>query len=160
MVSFLLTTGLASIWNIVKLLTIYLVFRRNRINNGCLLRASLTWQHFQFSVTVGAQGLYDKKYFYNSSWEQNTLRRPITYQLYRTNVYLLNLLILMTSDSDIEDDPVPEPSTDSPVVVHFGATGGCISYFGFVNIVDVSLFGAIMLRLVNAAHQKIKKKTI
>ena len=86
-----------------------------------------------------------------------SVRRPITYQLYRTNIYLLNLLILMTSDSDIEDDPVPEPSTDSPVVVHFGATGGCISYFGFVNIVDVSLFGAIMLRLVNAAHQKIKK---
>jgi hypothetical protein len=55
------------------------------------------------------------------------------------------------SDSDGEDDPVPEPNTDSPVVVHFGAAGGCISYFGFVNSLDVS-YGAIMLRLVNAAH--------
>jgi len=53
-------------------------------------------------------------------------------------------------DPDYEDYSVPEPSPDSPVVIHFSPSGGCVSYFGFVNPLDVS-YGAILLKLLNAS---------
>ena len=53
-------------------------------------------------------------------------------------------------DSDYDDDSVPEPSPDSPVVIHFSPSGGCVSYFGFANSLDVS-YGAILLKLLNAS---------
>lgn len=52
------------------------------------------------------------------------------------------------SDSDYEPERVPQPSPDTPIAVHFGDNGGSVSYFGFVNPLDVS-YGAIMLRLAN-----------
>jgi len=55
-----------------------------------------------------------------------------------------------SDDSDYEFGP-PEPSTDTPVAVHFREEGGSISYFGFVNSLDVS-YGAMMLRLANATY--------
>lgn len=48
------------------------------------------------------------------------------------------------SDSDNDNDPVPDLCMNSPIMVHFGGNGGCLAYFGFVNDLDVS-FGAIIL---------------
>lgn len=53
-------------------------------------------------------------------------------------------------ESAPEPSRLPEPNTESPVVVHFG-NNGCISYFGFVNSLDVS-YGAILHRLANVTY--------
>ncbi len=50
-------------------------------------------------------------------------------------------------DSDYEDGP-PSPNKDSPVVTHRGPNGGTLSYFGFVNHLDIS-YGDILMKLVN-----------
>lgn len=57
-------------------------------------------------------------------------------------------------DSDEEEH---ESGKDSPIVVNRGKSGGCISYFGFVNSLTVS-YGAIMLRLLNLAQIKEEKE--
>jgi hypothetical protein len=56
------------------------------------------------------------------------------------------------SDSDCMNDPVPDPSPGSPVVM---VTQGdrSVSYFGFVNPLDVP-YGAIILRLCYASYHE------
>mmetsp|Transcript_10778 Transcript_10778/g.16284 ORF Transcript_10778/g.16284 Transcript_10778/m.16284 type:complete len:628 (+) Transcript_10778:80-1963(+) len=51
-------------------------------------------------------------------------------------------------DSDYDNGGPPMPEKDSPVVTHRGSSGGTLSYFGFVNDLDVS-YGHIMMKLVN-----------
>jgi hypothetical protein len=63
-----------------------------------------------------------------------------------------SLLIECINSEDYDsDEEEPEPNTDSPIVVHKSKNGGCVSYFGFVNDLDVS-YGAIMLQLLNLAN--------
>lgn len=57
-----------------------------------------------------------------------------------------------SNDYDDSSEEEPEPNTDSPIVVHRGPNGGCLSYFGFSNSLDVS-YGAIMLRLLNLSSK-------
>ena len=59
------------------------------------------------------------------------------------------------SDSDMEDDEPPTPGSGSPVVTHIDDDGlKSVSYFGFVNGLDVS-YGHIILRLCYAAHHNM-----
>jgi hypothetical protein len=52
----------------------------------------------------------------------------------------------------MEDDEPPTPGSGSPVVTHIDDDGlKSVSYFGFVNGLDVS-YGHIILRLCYAAH--------
>jgi hypothetical protein len=54
------------------------------------------------------------------------------------------------SDSDVENDPVPDPAPGSPVVTHIDGVKS-ISFFGFVNSLDVSCRASIH-RLCYAAY--------
>ncbi|KAL3943200.1 MAG: hypothetical protein SGBAC_002730 [Bacillariaceae sp.] len=70
-----------------------------------------------------------------------------------------SLLIENVNPHDYDsDDSMPTPNTSSPLVVHRdadGNNGGCVSYFGFVNPLDVS-WGATTLKLLylNAPEQQ------
>lgn len=60
---------------------------------------------------------------------------------------------------DYEDsDPIPQPSPGSAIVTHLEGTKS-ISYFGFVNSLDVS-YGAIVLRLCYAADHANPEQAI
>jgi hypothetical protein len=52
--------------------------------------------------------------------------------------------------ADYEPDPVPLPNPGSPVTTYIEGGAKSVSYFGFVNSLDVS-FGAIMFKLCYAA---------
>jgi hypothetical protein len=54
----------------------------------------------------------------------------------------------LVEDDSEDDDPPPVPQPGSPVIVS-SVGGRCVSYFGFVNGLDVS-YGAIILRLCYA----------
>jgi hypothetical protein len=54
----------------------------------------------------------------------------------------------LVEDDSEDDDPPPVPQPGSPVIVSI-VGGRCVSYFGFVNGLDVS-YGAIILRLCYA----------
>jgi len=62
-------------------------------------------------------------------------------------------------DYDDEDsDPIPQPSPGSAIVTHLAGSKS-ISYFGFVNSLDVS-YGAIVLRLCYAADHANPEQAI
>mmetsp|Transcript_23463 Transcript_23463/g.47605 ORF Transcript_23463/g.47605 Transcript_23463/m.47605 type:complete len:396 (-) Transcript_23463:498-1685(-) len=66
-------------------------------------------------------------------------------------------------EDDSDYDEIPSPNRDSPIVTHCGPNGGRISYFGFVNDLDVS-YGDIMMKLTwpseNTIQQAPKKKRL
>lgn len=60
-----------------------------------------------------------------------------------------------TSDSEVENDPVPDPAPGCPVVTHIDGVKS-VSFFGFVNDLDVS-YGAIIHRLCYAAYHNSER---
>ena len=91
---------------------------------------------------VAARPIYTKAHFVQAPKEECLFEEHINPEDY---------------DSDYSDEP-PQPSQESPVVMHCGGPNkGRISYFGFVNDLDVS-WGDIILKLLTKEEVKTTNK--